>query len=255
MTSNEPDRGHTAENAIEVSRLSFSHSGSDAPTLATISFTLAFGERVVLTGPSGAGKTTLVSLLLGLLDPTEGSIEIFGATPEQYRREFPGNLSIVPQSPKIISGSLLENIGLGLNVDEVDTSIVSDLIEKCALDNLVRELPSGVHTEIGRSAWKLSGGEIQRISLARALYSQPSVLFLDEPTDGLDAITEQTIRQTILNLSGLATVLVIAHKLSTIREAGRIIYMEGGRVAGDGSFSDLGLLNPNFRALTGGPGN
>ena len=240
-----------AELAVRVDRLSFSHSGSQVPTLADISFDLSFGQRVVLTGPSGAGKTTLGNLLLGMLDPTEGFVEIFGMEPADYRHRYPGKLSFVPQSPKLIAGSLLENIGLGLTSEEIDITIVSELIEKCALAGLVQELPSGIHSEIGGSVRKLSGGEIQRISLARALYSRPNVLLLDEPTDGLDAITTETVQKTILDLSGSATVFVIAHTLSTIRGAERIIYLERGSLMGDGSIEELGRSNPNFKSLLG----
>lgn len=241
-----------AELALRVNRLSFFHNESKAPTLAEISFDVTFGERVVITGPSGAGKTTLGNLLLGMLDPTEGSVEIFGVPPADYRQMFPGKISLVPQSPKLISGSLLENIGLGLSEEEIDIAVISELLDKCALTSLVRQLPSGVRTEIGGSLRNLSGGEIQRISLARALYSRPDVLLLDEPTDGLDVITTETIRKTILDLSGVSTVLVIAHTLSAISEADRVIFLEKGRVSGDGSVKDLRDSNANFKSLIGG---
>jgi len=190
-------------------------------------------------GPSGAGKTTLVDLLLGLHNPDTGSVAIDGIDPRVLREESPGLLSYVPQRPGLVSGSIAQNVALGVPSPEIDEVAVLQALEKAQLGELITTIPGGIHASLGSHADSLSGGQIQRLGLARALYTNPRLIILDEATSALDAATEASIAHAIQSLGSATTVIVIAHRLSTIQHADTVFVMDNAHVVASGTFKEI----------------
>lgn len=231
---------------IQLRDLSFTYPNADAGVLQHLTFTISPGERVAVVGPSGAGKSTLCDIFLGLLEPSEGSLVIGQDSASQWIRDNPGSVSYLPQETTLISGSLLENICLGIDEAEVDLEQVKRTISRAQLDNLVASLPNGMKSDLGTGGAKLSGGQKQRIGIARALYSNPKIVIMDEATSALDAETEHAIMSVLETLDKEVTLVFIAHRLSSIREFPRILYLEDGRLLADGDFSSVRRLAPRF---------
>ena len=197
------------------------------------------GAFTAIIGPSGAGKTTLVDLLLGLVFPDDGAVSIGPASPLDVRFVAPGLISYVPQKPGLVSGTIAENIAIGLEKDEIDEQRLRRVIEAAHLGEFVDPLPDGAWTSVGKQANSLSGGQIQRIGLARALYTEPRLLIMDEATSALDAGSEAYISESLKELYGHVTVVVIAHRLSTVQHADTVYVMEDGRLTASGDFQTL----------------
>jgi ABC-type bacteriocin/lantibiotic exporter with double-glycine peptidase domain len=226
--------------------VSFSYPNSGFPALEEISLEFSPGEIIAIVGPSGAGKTTLVDLLLGILRPSEGSIEISGTAPESAVNQWGGAIGYVPQNVSISSGTILQNISLGYPDDTLAESEIWKLIEIAQLTDFVTKLPKGIFSKTGERGSKLSGGQRQRLGIARALYTKPKLLVLDEATSALDGQTEADISASINALKGEVTVVVIAHRLSTIRNADKVIYLEGGKLLSTGTLDEVRAEVPNF---------
>lgn len=241
--------GHRLQHQIVIDDVWFSHSPGSEQILRGLSLTVRKGESVALVGPSGAGKTTLVDLLLGLYKPDRGTIEIDGVPLWPDLRSWRSQVGYVGQETFLLDGSYRENVAFAVAADDVDDDLVWSCLHQAHLDDFVRTLPSGIDSPVGERGMRLSGGQRQRIGIARALYRQPSVLILDEATSSLDATTEHRIGVALRRLRESTTVIAIAHRLSTIRDFDRIAYLNDGVVQAAGSFTDLVQSNSGFAEM------
>lgn len=228
---------------VEVRDLSYIYDGSDNQALQGVTFRVEAGQQVAFVGSSGSGKSTLADLIMGLLDLQKGSILVNGAEPTHVLQASPGYFGYVPQRPGAVSGTILQNITLGLVEDEVDRERVSQVIRDVRLATMIESLPLGVDTDLGSHSDALSGGQLQRLGLARALYTQPKLLILDEATSALDAETEAIIGETIEKLRGKVTVIQVAHRLHTVKNADKVLYFDSGKLVDSGSFNDIKARN------------
>ena len=231
---------------VKIQNISFTYPENDAPTLSNVSITIGKGDFIALVGPSGAGKTTLIDILLGILVPTFGSVTISNHSPKESIEKWSGAISYVPQDINIFDGSIRTNVALGYSEDFASDKQIWQALEFAEMTDVVRELPGGIDTEIGERGVKLSGGQRQRLGIARALFSQPRLLVLDEATSSLDAETELRVSKAIQNLKGKVTVIVIAHRLSTVRKADCVYYLNQGKIHASGSFEDVRKISPEF---------
>ena len=234
---------------IELRKVGFAFPGNPQPVLSDVSLTIRHGEFVGLIGPSGAGKSTLADILLNVLVPVEGGIFIDGQPLHAAGRDLCLSVGYVPQRIAIFDDSLRRNVAFGLPAPDIDDARVERVLAQAQLLDFARSLPRGLDTALGENGQRLSGGQRQRIGIARALYHEPDLLVLDEATAALDLQTEQDINAAIAALRGELTVIVIAHRLSTVKICDRLIVLEGGRVADQGSFADLQARNESFRTL------
>jgi ABC-type multidrug transport system fused ATPase/permease subunit len=230
---------------IQANDVEFTYPGQKKPVLRNIDLEIFPGEFLGIVGPSGSGKTTLVDLLLGVIAPTRGKIEISGESTSIVREVWPGAIAYVPQETSIINGSIKENVCLGYQATEVPDSDVEDILKSVELEEFMK-LPNSIHSTAGERGSNLSGGQRQRIGLARALFTKPRLLVLDEATSALDATTERKLTDYLTSLKGNLTMVVIAHRLSTVKSADRIIYIKDGEIKGIGAFQELRVLLPEF---------
>lgn len=207
--------------------------------IENVSMKIAPGEFVAIVGPSGSGKTTVADLLLGLLVPESGEVTIDGHPPRKVRRDNPGSISYVPQRPGMVAGSIAQNVALGVSPSDIDREEVSRALSQAGLSDFVQGLPDGVNTELGKTRSSFSGGQLQRLGIARALYTRPGLLVLDEATSALDAETEDSVAREIQSLSKETTVVVIAHRLSTVQHADKVFVLEDGSVKASGTFRQV----------------
>ncbi len=233
----------------------------DAPALALdhITFTIARGQSIGIVGPTGAGKSTLVDLLLGLLAPTSGRVMIDGQPLEGRERAWQRQIGYVPQDVYLLDDSLRRNIAFGIPDSAIDERRLASAVMQARLDEVVMGLPNLLETVIGENGVRLSGGQRQRVAIARALYHDPPVLVFDEATAALDNQTEREVTEAIAylrqgfggqaNVPGTRTVIAIAHRLSTVKGCDQLIYLRDGKLAGIGTFEEL-LRDPGFRQLT-----
>jgi ABC-type multidrug transport system fused ATPase/permease subunit len=230
---------------LSINNVTFTYPESESPAINDITLHAEFGDFVALVGSSGAGKTTLVDIMLGIITPTSGSVLLSGRSIQQCVRDFPGAIGYVPQDVRLFAGSVYSNITLGFG-DTVNDELVMDALRIAQLDEWVCSLPEGLGTEVGERGTQLSGGQIQRIGIARAMLTKPKILILDEATSSLDGTTEWKITSAIQQLRKETTVIMIAHRLSTLRECDRIYFLENGSIIGDGSFEELRRVVPSF---------
>jgi ABC-type multidrug transport system fused ATPase/permease subunit len=222
--------------SIEIVNLAKKYSSSEVEAIADVNLSINKGQIVALVGPSGGGKTTLIDLMLGILNPDRGIISISGLLPTAAIRKWPGAISYVPQNIAIMDGSIRHNITLGYDEYDVPDSLIWKSLELADLAEFVRNLPGQLNFKVGDRGSKLSGGQRQRLGIARALISNPRLLILDEATSSLDGETESNITQAIQSLRGSTTVVIAAHRLSTIRNADVVIYIESGKIVAMGTF-------------------
>jgi ABC-type multidrug transport system fused ATPase/permease subunit len=214
--------------------------------LNNVSLTLAAGMSLAIVGSSGAGKTSLVDVLLGVLPPDFGVVTVAGKQPLDAIAKWPGAISYVPQNVTISNGTFRENVGLGYPKDVATDELVWSALEVAQLSEFVRGLPQGLDTPVGERGTKISGGQRQRLGIARAMFTQPKLLVLDEATSSLDGQTEADISDAIQGLKGSVTIVMIAHRLSTVRNADQVIYMEKGKILASGTFEEVRAAVPNF---------
>jgi ATP-binding cassette subfamily C protein len=200
-------------------------------------------------GPSGAGKSTLIDIILGLLQPHSGRVLVDGADIAASVRAWQANLGYVPQSAYLLDDTIRRNIAFGVPDSEISESRIAKSVQLSQLTDLIAALPKGLDTSIGERGIRLSGGQRQRIVIARALYREPDVLVFDEATSALDTQTERDISSAIDSLSGQKTIIIIAHRMTTVRNCGSIIFLLDGRVADVGNYEQLLKRNPQFRQL------
>ena len=224
---------------LKMDDVTFGYPETESDTIHGVTLDIPAGSYTAIIGPSGAGKTTLVDLILGLILPRLGTVSIGGIEPGALRERAPGLVGYVPQKPGLVSGSIAENIALGVEAIDIDCDLLNEVIDAAYLREFIDSLPEGIDTSVGKQADALSGGQIQRIGVARALYSRPRLLVLDEATSGLDASSEAFISSTLKDLRGTVTVIVIAHRLSTVQHAELVYVLEEGRVTASGDFKTV----------------
>ena len=241
---------------IELRDVTVTYPGSATPALAGVSLRVSAGDRIAIVGSTGAGKSTLADVLLGVLHPQAGQIRISGLDPEQVVERWPGAIAYVPQHVAMINGTVRENVALGVEPELCDDDQVWDALSRARLAAFLSEQRDGIDTVIGERGVRLSGGQRQRLGLARALYSAPLLLVLDEATSALDAQTESQIAEALNALSREVTTITIAHRLATIRNADQVLFLEHGEVRDVGTFDELRRRNPTFerQALLSGIG-
>jgi len=236
--------GFNAE--IEILDLKFSYPGSATDVISGIDLKIAKGQSVAIVGSSGAGKTTFVDLILGVLNPKKGSVKISGLAPSDVTKLWPGAISYIPQDVLVVNSTIRENVVLGYDSSLVGDSEVWEALRIAQLDEFVMSLTDGLDSYVGDRGTMLSGGQRQRLGIARAMFSKPVLLVMDEATSALDGKTESELSEAISRLKGHVTVILIAHRLSTIRNVDTVVYLEGGRVIAEGSFNDVKTLVPSF---------
>lgn len=234
--------------AINVTNLNFSYIPEEGPTIVDISFDLSPGKSLAIVGASGSGKTTLVDLLLGVLQPASGAVSISGCRPLDAISRWPGAISYVPQSVSLVEGTIRQNICMGFPEGFIPDEQVLAAVDGASLKGFISSASAGLDTQVGEIGSKLSGGERQRIGIARALLTNPKLLILDEATSALDGETEAEIAESIQSIKGEVTVVMIAHRLSTVRNADSVLYLEKGKVRSMGTFDQVRESIPNFDA-------
>lgn len=238
--------------SMDAEGVTFRYEGATRDALLDVSVSLERGSFIGICGPTGGGKSTLVDLLCGLLEPTQGRITIDGTDLRQVTRRWQRAIGVVPQMGFLTNESLRENIALGVPPDKIDEDAVREAVDRAQLAEVVASLPDGLGTVIGERGIRLSGGQRQRVAIARALYRRPKVLVFDEGTSALDVTTERALMAAIDRLRGEHTIIAVAHRLATVRDADRILVIEGGRITGQAPYDDLVVHHPAFRALAGG---
>ena len=231
---------------LSVQNLNFSYPGSNHKVIENVSFEVSEGELIAIVGPSGAGKTTLVDVLLGVIRPDTGQILISDGSPEVVVKKWPGAISYVPQEVLILNSSIRQNVTLGYEENDINDVNVWDALKLAQLEPFVSELPNKLDGIVGEKGSSLSGGQRQRLGIARALFTKPKLIVFDEATSSLDGQTESDLSDSILGLKGKVTVIMIAHRLSTVRSADRILYMNSGKLVCSGSFEEVRKSVPDF---------
>lgn len=237
--------------AIVFDEVSFRYNGAAVDALDRVSLTISPGEEIGICGPTGGGKTTLVDILSGLIAPTSGKVTIDGIDLLDKTRDWQSTLGVVSQMVFLTDDTLRRNIALGISDDDIDEAAVLEAVDLAQLTDFVAGLPTGLNTTVGERGIRLSGGQRQRIAIARALYRRPATLIFDEGTSALDTETEAQLMSALEDLRGTHTVILVAHRLSTVRNADRVLLLEDGRIRGEGAFETLKASNERFRALAG----
>jgi ABC-type multidrug transport system fused ATPase/permease subunit len=232
--------------SIAVRKVSFRYPGSSEDALENISFDVHEGSVTSIVGPSGSGKSTLADLLLGILLPDSGSILLSHHPIDQSVRDWPGAMSYVPQEVALMSGTIRENVAMGFATEFVPEAKILEALEMAQLKDFALSLPEGIDTLIGERGTRLSGGQKQRLGIARALFTKPKLIVLDEATSSLDGSIEADISSAIHNLRGSVTVVMIAHRLSTVKSSDQLIYLSNGKLVSQGSFDQVRSEVPDF---------
>ena len=231
---------------IVMEFVNLTYPNQETYSLEDVSLKVRSGETLAIVGPSGAGKTSLVDVLLGVLDVNSGKITISGMSPKDSIHKWPGAVSYVPQEVAFTGGTFRDNVTMGFPKKEASDDLVWAALEVAQLGDHVRGLPQGLDTLVGHGGTMMSGGQRQRLGIARAMFTHPKLLVLDEATSSLDGQTESDISDALHGLKGLVTVVMVAHRLSTVRNADQVIYMEKGKILAQGTFSEVRSLIPNF---------
>ena len=254
MTGDEGTRAAGLRTALDLVDVTYAYPSGEAPALRGLTLHIPAHSSVGIAGGTGAGKTTLVDIMLGLLLPDSGEVRADGEPiTDATRRAWQRSLGYVPQTIFLSDGTLAENIAFGVPADEIDMDAVERAARIAALHHFVeKDLPQGYDTRVGERGVRLSGGQRQRIGIARALYRDPDVLILDEATSALDTVTEGAVMDAVRNIAGTKTVIMIAHRLSTIRDCDCIHFLADGCVAASGTFDELVAANADFRAMAKG---
>ncbi len=231
---------------IEVRNSSLTYPENSEPSVSEVSLKVPAGSTLAFVGPSGAGKTTIIDILLGVLEPQQGDVRISGHSPMEASRIWPGAIAYVPQDIAIVSGTIRENVALGYPSEIATDELVKIALKVAGLDIFVQSLKNGIDTVVGERGTKISGGQRQRLGIARAMFTNPKLLVLDEATSSLDGETELQVSDAIRSLHGSTTVILIAHRLSTVRDADKVVYMTDGRIIASGTFDEVRTQVPDF---------
>jgi ABC-type multidrug transport system fused ATPase/permease subunit len=234
--------------SIACEHVSFAYDSGGRPALSDIDLAIRRGESVGIVGPTGSGKSTLVDVLLGLLRPSRGRVLIDGIDLAGREYAWQRLIGYVPQVPYLLDDTLRRNVAFGLPDSAIDEQQVLRACASAQLDEMLSALPGGLDTMIGERGMRLSGGQRQRVAIARALYHDPAVLVFDEATASLDNQTEREVTRAIAALHGARTVIVIAHRLTTVQTCDRLVFLKEGRIAGIGTYADL-LRDPSFKRM------
>ena len=240
-----PPRMATLTTGVLLDGVSFTYAGADRPALADVDLLFPAGRMSALVGPSGSGKSTLIDILLGLFEPGAGRVLVDDVDVRTVMRAWRHMVGYVPQQSFLMPASLRVNVAFGVEPSDIDDAAVWAALERASLGPFVRALPGGLEFELGDDGTGISGGQRQRLSLARALYHGPRVLILDEATSSLDVETEAEITQTLSALTDL-TKIVVAHRLSTVRDADQVLFLRDGRIEARGTFDEVRDAVPDF---------
>ena len=225
--------------SVSVQKLTFNYEGISDSVLNNVNVHIQKGEAVGFVGQSGSGKSTLIDIMLGLLEPQSGSVLINGQTIENVKQSWQQQIGYIPQTIFLMDDSLRRNIALGIADSEIDEVAIVEALKSAQLEDFVASLPEGLDTVVGERGVRLSGGQRQRIGIARALYHRPSVLVLDEATSSLDTETEHGVMQAVQALQGDKTVIIVAHRLSTVEYCDRLYRLDVGRIVDEGTFDEV----------------
>ena len=218
------------DDVLALKEVEFVYPGCEVKSLENINIEILRGKSIGFIGGSGAGKSTLVDVVLGLLRPTKGVVEVDGVDIGNDMRGWQNQIGYVPQTIFLIDDTLRKNIAFGMPEDEIDDDAVTQAIRSAQLEDFVNVLPNGINTTVGERGTRLSGGQIQRIGIARALYHNPQVLVLDEATSALDVSTEKKVMQAVVSLKGKKTILMVAHRLSTVENCDVLYHLKDGSI-------------------------
>jgi ABC-type multidrug transport system fused ATPase/permease subunit len=231
---------------VEVRNSTLTYPENSEPSVKEVSLIVPEGSTLAFVGPSGAGKTTIIDILLGVLEPQMGEVLISGKKPAEASQIWPGAIAYVPQDIAIASGTIRENVALGYPREIATDELILNALKVAGLDSFVLSLKDGIDTVVGERGTKISGGQRQRLGIARAMFTKPALLVLDEATSALDGETELQVSDAIRNLRGSTTVILIAHRLSTVRDADKVVYMAEGRIVAAGTFEEVRSQVPDF---------
>jgi len=231
---------------IEVNGLCLTYPNSSTPALQSISISIPEGSLVAIIGPSGAGKTTLIDVILGILVPDSGNVLISNHDSINAIKKWPGAIAYVPQDISISSGTIRQNVAMGFPLAAATDELVIPALRIAQLENFINTLPHGIDEEVGERGTKLSGGQRQRLGIARAMFTKPKLLVLDEATSSLDGIAEANLSAAIGALRGSTTILMIAHRLTTVKDADIVVYLESGKIKAVGNFQEIIEQIPNL---------
>ena len=237
------DRAMSFAKEVEIKDITYSYPGTSEPAIDRISLNLVKGQSIALIGKSGAGKTTLVDVILGLLQPESGDISVDGRSIYSSIRSWQNLIGYIPQSIFLIDDTIERNIAFGVSDHLIDSARVDRAIKAAQLEELLVQMPEGIKTMVGERGIRLSGGQRQRIGIARALYHKREILVLDEATSALDNETEKLVSEAIDSLVGTKTLIIIAHRLSTVEHCDRIYLLDKGRIVKSGSYQEVVLEN------------
>ncbi len=240
------------EKDVRLEGLSFRYDDTADETLHGVSLTVKKGMSLGVVGPSGSGKTTLVNVLLGLLPPSEGRILVDGRDVADCMAAWQRHIGYVAQDIYLLDDTIRANIALGEDDADINETALKQAIEASQLDEFLATLPDGERTVLGERGVRLSGGQRQRVAIARALYRNPQLLVFDEATSALDTTTERAVVSAIERLRGNHTLVIIAHRLSTVKGCDSLVYLNKGRVEATGSYEELQEKVPAFKAMTSG---
>lgn len=237
--------------AIEIHEVTLKYPDSLRPALKNVSLRIEPGTSLAVTGSSGAGKSTLVDVMLGILEPDDGWVKIGGLRPSDAIDQWTGAIAYVPQDVTLVRGTVRENVALGLPPESINDIQVWSALERAQLSETIRESSKGVYEEVGERGVRLSGGQRQRLGLARAFYSNPRLIVLDEATSALDSETEFAVTKALENVGSEVTVVVIAHRLATVRHSDQVAYLEFGKLLAIGGFDEVRKRVPSFDRQAG----
>jgi len=231
---------------VRLKDVCFNYHNSNSQTLASINLEVFEGETVAIVGPSGAGKSTLVDIVLGILKPESGSVKIAGVDSQEAIKRWPGAISYLPQDIFLTVGTVQSNIAFGFEEATLNSKYLENAIKIAQLDSILQSLPLGALSPVSDRGENFSGGQRQRIGIARALYTNPKLIVFDEVTSALDSETENAFTDALREIRGTVTIIMIAHRLSSVVQADRIYYMESGKIVAWGTFEELKAINTNF---------
>jgi len=245
----EPDRSPLFRSTIELSDVTVSYGDGRRNALENVNLTIRRGETVGLVGPSGSGKSTLADVIMGLTAPVSGIAYVDGVDIAELRSTWSQCIGYVPQEIFLLDDTVRRNIAFGVSDDRIDERRLARAIAFACLEEVIASLPEGLNTTVGEHGRRLSGGQRQRIGIARALYQDPAIVVFDEATSSLDGESEAAIVEATRSIAAEKTVIIIAHRLSTVRPCGRLVFMMDGRINGEGSFDQLVATNPGFARM------